>query len=115
LEAFEEALRYDSTDATAYRGKGHAQVGLGLYHEALLTFERATALTPQPATYVSMGSILAKLSRYEEAVNAYEQALRLDATYSLAYVGLSNALSRLGRTQEAEQAYTQAKQLGEED
>ncbi len=115
LDAYEQALRQESADADALRGKGNALVGLSRYEEALAAFEQAVALAPHPATYVSMGRVLATLERFDEAVHAYEQAVALDATYASAYTGLSEALSRLGRTQEAEQASARAKQLGDDE
>lgn len=92
-----------------------AFIGMKCSAEALATFEQAVALAPHPATYVSMGTILAKLGRFEEAVQAYEQALAVDTTYASAYTGLFEALSHLGRTQEAEQAKAAAKQLGDDE
>jgi serine/threonine protein kinase/Flp pilus assembly protein TadD len=115
LAAYEHALRQNNADATAYRGKGNALVGLERYDEALTAFEQAGVLTPLPTAYVSMGNVLVTLGRCDEAVAAYEQALALDAMYASAYAGMSKALLQLGRTQEAEQAHEQAKQLGEDD
>lgn len=111
LTAYERALRQNNTDATAYRGKGNALVGLERFDEALVAFTQAVALMPLPLTYVHMGDVLATLRRYDEAVASYRQALTLDASYASAYTGMSEAFLQLGRAQEAEQAYEQAKQL----
>jgi len=115
LAAYEEALHQNNVDATAYRGKGNALVGLERYDEALTAFEQALVLTPLPSTYVSIGNVLTTLGRCDEAVAAYEQALALDASYTSAYAGMSKALLQLGRTQEAEQSHEQANQLGDDD
>jgi len=53
-----------------------------------------------------------KAKRHEEALAAYEQALRLDPNFALAYNGKSFTLKLLGKTREAQQAYDKAKQLG---
>jgi Flp pilus assembly protein TadD len=115
LTAYEQALHQNNADATAYRGKSNALVGLERYNEALTAFEQALQLAPLPVTHVSIGDVFTTLGRYHEAVAAYEQALSLDASYVSAYFGKSKALFQLGRTQEAEQAYQQAKELGGED
>jgi len=115
LAAYEEALHQNNVDATAYRGKGNALVGLERYDEALTAFEQALVLTPLPSTYVSVGNVLTTLGCCDEAVAAYEQALALDASYVSAYAGMSKALLQLGRTQEAEQAHERAKQLSDDD
>ena len=48
---------------------------------------------------------------YEEAMNAYEQAIKIQSNYAEAYYGLGRAYSELGLTQEAIQAYNQAIQI----
>ncbi len=115
LSAYEQALHQINADATAYRGKGNALVGLERYNEALTAFEQAVMLKPLPSVYVSMGNVLATLGRCDEAMAAYKQALALEDTYVSAYTGMSKALLQLGRMQEAEQMREQAKQLGDDD
>ncbi|HWS85187.1 MAG TPA: TIR domain-containing protein [Ktedonobacteraceae bacterium] len=58
------------------------------------------------------GLALANLKRYNEALTAYEQALRLDPSYALAWHGKGFALEKLGRSKEAQQCYEKARQLG---
>jgi tetratricopeptide (TPR) repeat protein len=115
LAAYERALRLNNTDATAYRGKGNALVGLGRYYEALMAFGQAVALLPTPLTYVHIGDVLVRGKYYDEAVASYRQALTLDASYASAYTGMREAFLRLGRVQEAKQAYEQAKRIDEEN
>jgi len=50
--------------------------------------------------------------QYEEALAAYDQAIRLDPNYALAYYGKGVALEALRRKSEAQQAYEKARQLG---
>ncbi len=64
---------------------------------------------------MSNGKALAQLERYEEALNAYHEALDLDPDYAAAYYEISDALVLLGRTIEAQVAYTRAMQLGYEE
>jgi superkiller protein 3 len=49
--------------------------------------------------------------RYNEALTACEQAIRLDPNYALAHFGKGYVLNRLGRYLEAEQAYQQARKI----
>lgn len=115
LMAYDEALRSNSSDTTAYRGKGNALAVLGRYDEALQAFEQAIALTPQSATYLSKGNVLAKLKRYDESLTAYEQAIELDPIYASAYAEMSETFEHLGRKQEAQRIREKAKQLGYEE
>jgi tetratricopeptide (TPR) repeat protein len=57
------------------------------------------------------GTTLHDLKRYEEALAAYEQAIRLDPNLALAYSNKGFALYGLKRYQEAGQAFEKARQL----
>ena len=57
------------------------------------------------------GNTLSDLKRYEEALAAYEQAIRLDPNSASAYTGKGNALSDLKHYEEALAAYDQAIRL----
>ena len=52
------------------------------------------------------------LKRYEEALAAYDQAIRLNPNDDFAYYGKGIALRTMGKTNEAEQAFEKARQLG---
>jgi tetratricopeptide (TPR) repeat protein len=97
LIAFEEALRLDPNDATAYNGKGKALRRLNRYEEALVTFEQAIRLNPHyPKAYCGKGDSLSDgFNRYEEALAAYEQAIRLDSHCADAYLGKGEQLRLL--------------------
>jgi tetratricopeptide (TPR) repeat protein len=61
--------------------------------------------------WLEEGVTLSDFERYEEALAAYEQAIRLNPNYVHAYNGKGNALSDLKRYKEAEQAFEKARQL----
>jgi len=54
------------------------------------------------------GIALSNLGRYDEAIEAYQQAISVDPKFPISYYGLGNALSALGRYDEAIEAYQQA-------
>jgi tetratricopeptide (TPR) repeat protein len=58
------------------------------------------------------GNALYELKGYEEALTAFEQAIRLDSDLDYVYHNKGLALERLGRKKDAQQAYERAKQLG---
>jgi tetratricopeptide (TPR) repeat protein len=77
LDAYEQALQLDPTDAYAYTLKGDALYDLERYEEALAAYEQAIQLDPEnPYTYIFKGHALDDLECYEEALAAYEQALQ---------------------------------------
>jgi len=61
--------------------------------------------------WLSKGNALFDLKRYEEALTAYDQALRLDPNNALAYTRKGNALGDLKRSEEALAAHEQALRL----
>ena len=52
--------------------------------------------------------VLCELERYEEAVDAYSRAIRLDRGFALAYRSKAAALEKQERQQEALAAYEEA-------
>ena len=58
-----------------------------------------------------LGNTLRALDKYEEALTAYDQALRLDPTYAVAWYNKGRVLHDLRRYEEALTAYDQALRL----
>ncbi len=78
-------------------------------HKAILDL-RLLLKTKQE--WLDEGVALYKLNRYEEALVAYEQAIRFYPNFALAYYNKGIALDNLRRTKEAQQCYEKARQLG---
>ena len=62
--------------------------------------------------WLKEGNALSGLKQYEEALAAYEQAIRIDPNYAAAYNNKGIALNQLNRKEEAQRAYEKARQLG---
>ena len=58
------------------------------------------------------GNSYSQSQRYEEALAAYEEAIRLEPNYALSYLNKGKALTELGRYSEALTAFDQAIRLG---
>jgi tetratricopeptide (TPR) repeat protein len=78
------------------------------------TRNKETPSVPQKTKeqWLNEGFALDELKRYDEAIAAYEQAIRLDPNYASAYHNKGVALDKLGKSREAKQAYDKARQLG---
>jgi Flp pilus assembly protein TadD len=63
----------------------------------------------------SKGIALASQGKYDEAVKAYDEAIRLDPNYAKAWYNKGVAIEALGKTTEANAAFTNAKELGYTD
>lgn len=68
-----------------------------------------------PDSYTNKGDALYDSQRYKDALDAYDQALRLDPEDANAYTNKGNALYHLNLYEEALEAYNQAIRLDPED
>jgi Tfp pilus assembly protein PilF len=83
----------------------------GEFEKALVDLRRAHILSPKDfAILNACGLCLARLERYEEALQCYEQALSLRPEYSQAWFNRAYVLERLGETAKAAESY--AKTVG---
>lgn len=106
LNAFDRAIRIDSTYADAYEGRGSVLYLMERYAEALASYEQAISLDPQFAqAYFGKGNVLYSLKRLEEALACQEQALEIEPTLTDAYLSKANVLYYMGRFTEALVAY----------
>ena len=73
--------------------------------------EKAQGQGKNKVEWIKEGNNLQDLKRFDEALVAYDQAIRLDPNYAEAYLGRGNVLFDLKRYDEALTAYNQAIQL----
>ena len=86
--------------------------GCAHFKEAFTVYEQAIQVDPKKSlAYFNKAYILSEFKRYDEALAAIEQAVRVDHT-GYSYIGKGEFLRSLGRYEEAKQAFEQARQLG---
>ncbi len=85
--------------------------GVGLLLGFSVAFNLFAGLENYAEAHRSRGVTLFRLGRLPEAVQEFEQALRIDPDLAEAHRGLGAALYRLGRLPEAIQQYKQAPQI----
>ncbi len=95
--AYEQATELDENMATAYMSKGNiAFYSLNWIEEALLAYHRVTQLAPRfVSAYAAKGSVLLRLRRYQEAIDTYEQAIKIAPHDTTIQQGRTKALARL--------------------
>jgi Flp pilus assembly protein TadD len=59
-----------------------------------------------------LGLTLADQEKYDDAIKAYDEAIRLDPNDATAWYNKGVALEALGKTTEAKAAFAKAKDLG---
>ncbi len=109
IDAYDQAIRFDSTNARFYSNKSYTLIELKRYEEAIAACDQAIRLDSTNAcAYNNKGCALIELKRYGEAIDAYDQAIRLDPTNARFYSNKGRALNRLKRYEEAVATYDQA-------
>ena len=84
-----------------------------LEQEAIILLERAIAVCPQYAdAYESLGVILGRHGKYEEAVGLMLQLVEVDPTSVMAHTNLSLYYNQLGRIEDAEHEAGEAMRAG---
>jgi len=83
----------------------------GLYVWSLLW---TTSESDDAVAWFYLGFAYGELSRHNDAIEAYRQALRIDPENAFAWYNLGTACSKLGRHNDAIEAYRQALRIGPE-
>lgn len=83
---------------------GNCLLRLKNYDEA--RYKEAIVFLSDKAPLLSnWGVALAKMGKYEAAIEKYNEAIKLNSNFSNAYLNWGNALHKLGKHQEAEEKY----------
>jgi tetratricopeptide (TPR) repeat protein len=91
FEEYKEALK-----------KGHVAVLRGALEEAIVHYQAAAAIAAdRPLPHSSLGGVLLRLGRTEEAISAYDEAVSRGPGDETALSGRSDALLAAGRRAEA--------------
>ena len=85
----------------------------GSYDEALAAVDEALryGAEDQERLYYTAGLLEGVRERWPEAIDRFEQATALDASYTMAYIYLGRCLAEVGRFEEARDALAWAKRL----
>ncbi|MFC7204982.1 tetratricopeptide repeat protein [Haloferax namakaokahaiae] len=118
IGAYREALSIDDDSehaATAHTNLAYALWESGRTADALDHAERAVELDPRFAqAWYNRGFFLHERGLNEEAVNAFDNAIRLGQSAPYVLEEKARALEELGRDEEAEQVQAQADEIRQE-
>jgi len=111
IDAYRAALRANPRFVQAARCLGYLHAARKEYAEAETHFLRALQLKPDAGTWFNLGFIRDQQGQKMLAIEAFNQAVRLDPKLDRAWYGLGLAEASLGRHGAAVAALEQAAQL----
>lgn len=114
LERYQEIIAIAPEWAVGYASSGSILFHEGRYERAIPLLEQALQCHPSEPGWIIelLGRSHAALGQWEEAVKAYEQAIRERPERPFTYVLMGDAQCQLGRPEEARFYYEQALKLG---
>jgi adenylate cyclase len=117
VEAAQKALSLDASDPRTHSCFAYLYIMQRQHDQAIASAERALELSPSGAgAYASLGSALSFACRFSEAVQYFEQAMRLDPFPSTTIMrNLGGAYRAVGRYEDAIAQYKNALKLQPDD
>jgi tetratricopeptide (TPR) repeat protein len=101
IKSFDNALMLDVNNSRAWSLKARLLINQKKYEAALECLDKATQITNEKVLWNDKGFTLAGLGRYQEAIQSYENGLKIDPNYDVTLNNKGLALYRLGKYQEA--------------
>ena len=102
--------------APAYSGLGSAQKNLGNFADAEKSLKKYTELLPKDAAaWDSYGWLLAKQSKFDESIAAFDKALSLDPKYAPSLLGQGLDLVLKGKPADGRKLFAEAAELAQDD
>lgn len=81
------ADREAASYARPHRLLGFIEARLGLNIDAAEALEKSVAISPNASTYYTLGTVLGKLKKRQEALGAFESSIKIDKDHSDSWLG----------------------------
>jgi predicted O-linked N-acetylglucosamine transferase (SPINDLY family) len=108
-EKYKEVLHWDKDNVDVWLRLGRLYYVLEQYQESLQMLLRSLDLEPSGAVgQYLLGTVLEKIGRIPQAIQAYQEAISLNPKYIDAYNNLGNILFQADELEQAESLYSQA-------
>ncbi len=108
LECFARALQIDPGHIQALTNHGAILIELRRFEEALANYDKVLATAPDAQGWYNFGFAQQMLGRTQEALVAYDQAVKLDPNLADAWNGRGSLLRGLGRADDAMMSFRRA-------
>ncbi len=87
--------------AIIYFEQGHKHQAQGEFADAIMLYKRSIAIFPTAEAHTFLGWTYSMMNRYEEAIEACEEAIAVDPTLGNPYNDIGAYLIEMGRYEEA--------------
>jgi tetratricopeptide (TPR) repeat protein len=112
INSYNQALKFDSSDADIYYKLGLVHYQLGDYHTAIINYNQAININiNHPQAYNKIGLAHYQIGNYQIAIEAYTQAIIINPHIAINYKNRGDVRSHIGDTQGAIEDYNQAIKL----
>jgi tetratricopeptide (TPR) repeat protein/tRNA A-37 threonylcarbamoyl transferase component Bud32 len=109
IRLFSQVVKISPDSYMGYNNLGAVYVDTGDYEQAIPTLSRSIAIRPDYRAYSNLGTAYFNEARYADAVNSYEQALKLDDRHYDVWGNLGDAYYFTpGRREASAAAYRRA-------
>lgn len=108
IEPFTKVTELQPDSLFGYQQLGAAYQGLLDYDRALMNYERALAIRPNPQVFSNIGAIHHLKGEFQRAVDSYRKALELRPNSHTTWRNLGDAYRRLGEAGQARESYERA-------
>ena len=110
-EQFRRVITIQPDNYLGYNTLGGIYNLLGLYDEAIAMHRRAIEIYPNPSSFANLGTDYFYLARYDDAIDAYCSALKLDPRDDVFYRNLGDVYLRVAREAEAAEQFRRSSEL----
>jgi tetratricopeptide (TPR) repeat protein len=105
IKCYDEVIKLDPMNAVALNNKVNALNALGRTTEANATIAKAKNLSETIERLIRKGNEHYDQGKYDKAIKAYDEAIKLDSDFEVAWENKGNALYAQGKYDEAIKAY----------
>jgi len=114
-EQYAIVVALDDRNFSGFSNLGTANMLAGNFEAAAVAFAKAIGIEPVKDAYSNLGLMYYYLGQTAEAIDAHNQAVRLEPNDRLAWSNLGDALWVAGHEREAREAFTTAERLARAD
>ena len=101
-------------DALPFQQLGAMYLNQGNFARARENFDRSNNVKPNAESFANLGTIAFYEQKYDDALGAYESAMKLEPNIAVHRGNLGDVYRKLGRPSDARAAYLKAIDLGEQ-